>query len=168
MYYFLLIIGILTFLFGIVPLIFSYRFKTYVKETLNTSIAEYTPKVSLILPCKGIDPGFEKNISALLQQDHPDYEVVFVTATADDPAYTFLDKLLRSTSGVPAKLIIAGISPVRGQKINNILEALKHVRVESEVFAFVDSDIRPKKSFLRNLVKPLQHPHVGATTGIRW
>lgn len=132
-------------------------------------MSEYTPKVSMILPCKGIDPGFENNINALYQQDYPDYEMIFVTATEDDPSHVFLkDFLKRKPHKIPAKLIVAGISSVRGQKINNMLEALKHVRDDTEVFVFVDSDIRPKQSFLRYLVNPLQYEHIGVTTGIRW
>ena len=167
-YYLLLLLGIITFFFGIIPLIFSYRLKRYVEEALNKSIPEHTPMVSLILPCKGLDPGFEENINALLNQDYPDYEVVFVTATYDDPAYAVIHRLMKKKSKMPVKLVIAGISPLRGQKINNMFEALKNVRDDTQVFAFVDSDIRPEKDFLRNLVGPLQDHNVGATTGIRW
>jgi len=168
-YYLVLSLGIITFFFGIIPFIFSYRFKLYVKEALNKSIPEHTPMVSLILPCKGLDPGFEENINALLNQDYSDYEVIFVTATDDDPAYVFLNKLLKKISyNIPAKLVVAGISSLRGQKINNMLKALQNVRADTQVFAFVDSDIRPNNNFLRNLVKPLQNDNVGVTTGIRW
>lgn len=169
-YYLLLSLGIITFFLGIIPLIFSYRLKQYVKEALNKSIPEYTPMVSLILPCKGLDPGFEENINALMNQNYPDYEVVFVTATDDDPAYVFLNKLLKKNSynNISAKLVVAEISPLRGQKINNMLKALQNVRADTQVFAFVDSDIRPNNNFLRNLVKPLQNDNVGVTTGNIW
>lgn len=169
MYYFLLGLGALALLFGTLPLLLSYRFKRYVHDSLSSSLPEYTPKASLILPCKGIDPGFEENIKAHLEQDYPDYEVIFVTATDDDPAYVFLDDFMKKRSyKVHIKLEVAGISPSRGQKINNVLDAINKVRNETEVFVLVDSDIRPKKDFLRNLIKPLQLPDIGATTGIRW
>ncbi len=169
MYYFLLILGFLTLLSGIIPLVFTYRLRKYIDKTLRYTPPNYTPKVSLILPCKGLDPGFEENIKAHLKQDYPDYEIIFVTATEDDPAYVALSNSFRETpSPIPVKIIVAGISPIRGQKINNMLEALKNAHVDTEVFAFVDSDIRPKKHFLSNLVQPLQFPNVGATTGMRW
>jgi glycosyltransferase involved in cell wall biosynthesis len=169
MYSLLLLLGLLTVLFGIIPLILSYRFKKYVYLKLNNPTREYSPKASVILPCKGIDPGFEENINALLTQDYPDYEVIFVTATDEDPAYSFLDKFIKNTSyTIPLKLIISGLSSLRGQKINNIIEALEHVRDNTEIFVFVDSDVRPEKNFLRNLVNPLQYQNIGASTGIRW
>ena len=169
MNYFLLILGGLTYIFGIIPLIFSFRFKQYVKETLKKSLPEYIPKASLILPCKGVDPGFKENIHAILTQDYPDYEAIFVTATDTDPAYQVLKEIIKEGDyNIPIKLVIAGMSSIRGQKINNLLEAIKHVKPETEIFAFVDSDIRPRKDFLRNLVNPLQFDKVGVTTGIRW
>jgi cellulose synthase/poly-beta-1,6-N-acetylglucosamine synthase-like glycosyltransferase len=164
-----LILGSLTFISGVVPLIFSFRFKKYVRDYFNTAIPEYTPSVSLILPCKGIDPGFRENVKAMLNQDYPDYEIVFVVATQDDPAYPVLEGFVNDNSfKIQRKLIVAGISPIRGQKINNLIEAINNVRADTEVFAFVDSDNRPGKDFLRNLVKPLQFDQIGATTGIRW
>jgi cellulose synthase/poly-beta-1,6-N-acetylglucosamine synthase-like glycosyltransferase len=162
-------LGILTVIFGLVPLALSYRFKHYVKETLHKPITEYTPKVSLILPCKGIDPGFEENVQAMLNQDYPDYEIIFVVATKDDPAYAVLETHVKSNEyRTPMKLIVAGISRIRGQKINNLIAAIENTRPETEVFAFVDSDNRPKRDFLQHLVNPLQFEGIGATTGIRW
>ena len=166
---FLYLLGMASLIFGIFPLFFTIRLKKYVQNALAETIHPYTPKVSLILPCKGLDPGFEKNIHALLTQDYPDYEAIFVTATDDDPAYLFLDDLIKKQSyNVPIKLVVAGISQIRGQKINNMLHAITNARKETEVYAFVDSDIRPEKDFLSNLVKPLQNANVGVTTGIRW
>lgn len=168
-HFFFYILGIVTILFAIFPLFFTIRLKKYIHHSLSDPMPEYTPKVSLILPCKGLDPGFEKNIHALLTQKYPDYEAVFVTATKDDPAYLFLDALIKKKSyAVPMKLVVAGISQVRGQKINNMLHAIQNARKETEVFTFVDSDIRPPKEFLQNLVQPLQKKSIGVTTGIRW
>lgn len=167
----LLTLGCVTFIFGLFPLFLTYRFRKYVRERLSESEAlpDYHPRVSIILPCKGVDPGFEKNIGALLSQDYPDYEIIIVTATEDDPAHLFLRDLFKQRGeGPPVRFAVAGISEVRGQKINNMLEALNHVSGDSEVFVFVDSDIRPEKDFLRKLVAPLKDPPVGAATGMRW
>lgn len=169
MFYILLAFGLLTFILGTVPLLLSIRFRNYVEKAFQKPLLVYSPKVSLILPCKGIDPGFRENIDAHFNQDYPCYEIIFVTATEEDPAYVFLQGFLKEKrTEVLAKLIVAGISQDRGQKINNMLEALKNVRHDTEVYAFVDSDIRPDKNFLSNLVRPLQIPDIGAATGIRW
>ena len=169
MYWFILLLGIITFIFGIVPIFFTLRFRAYVINYFKKGADEYRPKISIILPCKGIDPGFEDNLTALLNQDYPDFELVCVAATDDDPAYVFINSFMQQRSiSLQLKLIVAGISTKRSQKVNNLLQALKKCRSETEVFVFVDSDIRPNKRFLANLVNPLQNSEVGAATGIRW
>lgn len=43
-----------------------------------------------------------------------------------------------------------------------------HVSEESKVFVFVDSDARPNKDWLRNLITPLQNENIGCASGYRW
>ena len=50
--------------------------------------------VTLIAPCKGIDPGFEENVKAVLAQQYRDFwEVIFVVESEDDPAYAVLNRI---------------------------------------------------------------------------
>ena len=128
----------------------------------------HTPKVSVILPCKGIDPGFAQNVSSILGQQYPDFEILLVTATAEDPAYKYLENLLKEFPCAKARLVVAGIQPGRSQKLNNQLAGLDAVRPESEVLVFLDSDIRARPTFLLSLIEPLGRAEAGATTGFRW
>jgi cellulose synthase/poly-beta-1,6-N-acetylglucosamine synthase-like glycosyltransferase len=124
--------------------------------------------VGLILPCRGIDPGFEENIKAILSQDYPNYRVVFVTATSNDPAYSVLEKILEGNHQVSAKLVTSGPARSCSQKIVNLLQGVEEVDEDTEILAFADSDIRPHPTWLRTLVKPLRDPKVGAATSYRW
>ena len=47
----------------------------------------YRPKTVLIVPCKGIDLDFEKNIKSFFEQDFNNYLLWFVVESEDDPAY---------------------------------------------------------------------------------
>jgi len=154
--------------FGAAPVFLAWRFKRFLDRSLNEEPAPYCPKVSVILPCKGLDPGFDENIAALLEQDYPDFELIFVTVDQEDPAYSALERLLGCQPRIPCRLVTAGRAEHRSQKLNNQLRALDEVRTDSEVLVFVDSDIRPHPRFLRFLVAPLGNPEVGATTGFRW
>ncbi len=152
--------------FALLPLLAALRFRAYVQKEITRERPSFAPKVSVILPCKGIDPGFDENVRSLLTQDYPDFEILFVTATADDPAR---ERLLRLTAGNPhCKVLVAGIQQGRSQKLNNQLAALKQVRPETEALVFIDSDVRLHSTFLRDLVAPLADREVGATTGFRW
>lgn len=80
---------------------FSYRsfrggvnYLNYFKKELAISPSNYTPFVTVIAPCKGLDDGLERNLTALLEQDYFDYEVIFVVDDENDPAVSIIANLL--------------------------------------------------------------------------
>ena len=145
------------------------KFLSYVSRSIHKQPSNFTPSVCVICPCKGIDNGLEANLAALLDQDYPDYKVVFVIAQPDDPVRMTIERAIVG-GPVPdkAKLIVAGLKPDRGEKINNLLSALATIDADRGVLVFADSDARPNRDWLRNLVQPLTTPGVGAATGYRW
>ncbi len=143
------------------------RLYKYVEQELGRTPGGELPKASVILPCKGLDPAFRENVEKLLNQDYPDFEVIFAVAQDTDPAYEHLVDLAQRTSR-PASVVVAGVAKGRAQKLNNQLHALEHVREGSEVFVFVDSDVIARPDFLRQLVAPLCDETVGVTTGYRF
>jgi len=143
------------------------RLVAYVRREMARPLGSYAPAVTVILPCKGIDPGFDENVKKLLGQDYPNLEVIFAVATEEDPANQRL-KPLAESSTVPVKIVVAGINSKRGQKINNQLKALESLSSNCEVIVFVDSDVIARPDFLRYLVAPLEDPSVGVCTGYRF
>jgi cellulose synthase/poly-beta-1,6-N-acetylglucosamine synthase-like glycosyltransferase len=154
-------------------------------------------KAVVIIPCKGLDPGFKENIQAFFQQDYPVYDILFVTATPEDPAFSVLHQIIRENPRIPAKVLIAGWGSRCSQKIHNLRIAVQNTDPEDEIYVFADSDIRPHPQWLRNLIRPLLeewegttledqenpgqippfsrpsplpplHKPIGATTGYRW
>lgn len=153
---------------GLVALLEGIRYLRFVRGSLQAEPGNYTPKVAVLAPCKGIDPGFRETVRSLLGQDYPDYEVIFVTESESDPAYHQIEALLQAESHPHARLTTAGPAQGCGQKVHNLLSAIQQVSDDVEVLAFVDSDATPSSSWLRWLVGPLACPNVGATTGYRW
>lgn len=143
-----------------------HRLYSYVDRELARPVGDYSPKVCVILPCKGLDPGFVENIQRLLKQNYANFEVIFSVASSDDPAY----KALMNTRSelVATKTVVAGISTTRAQKINNQLRALEEIPADAEVLVFVDSDVIARNDFLQRLIAPLVEPRVGVTTGYRF
>ncbi|HLD57804.1 MAG TPA: glycosyltransferase family 2 protein [archaeon] len=122
----------------------------------------YTPFASVIIAFKGIDPGLEENLAAILKQDYPKKEYIFVLDNFKDPTYKILKKfksktvkiaIARSVKNCPGKLAAL----ITGSKMAN-----------GEVLVFGDSDIRPGKNWLSELVRPLKDSSVGAVTAYRW
>lgn len=143
------------------------RLRAYVETELTKKTNSFQPKASVILPCKGLDPGFDENIRKLLDQDYTNFEVIFAVADEADPAFSRLIEI-SGESRVPTQVVVAGIDSRRAQKINNQLSALKNVSADSEVLVFVDSDVIARGDFLSRLVDPLADSEVGATTGYRF
>ena len=66
----------------------------YFKSELAKPCSNFTPPVSIIAPCKGIDEGLKENLTALIEQDYPDYEVIFVVDDENDPALGVINQLV--------------------------------------------------------------------------
>ena len=142
----------------------------FFRSELAKPPSQFKPFVSLIAPCRGIDDGLEQNLTALIEQDYPDYEVIFVADDADDESVATIREVSRKAAenAKKTKLIVAGKADGCSQKVENLREAVLHVAPKSEIFAFVDSDARPSKEWLAALVAPLADKNVGAATGYRW
>ena len=54
------------------------EYLNYFKHELAKPLPDYTPFVTLFVPCRGIDQGMLENFDALLSQDYPEYEVIFI------------------------------------------------------------------------------------------
>jgi ceramide glucosyltransferase len=186
------VLAALLILQGIVSLLEGFQYLSYVRRSLTAPILEFTPKACIIAPCKGIDRGLENNLQALFLQDYPDYEIIFVVASEEDPALPVIERVIQAHSpasviayenGARAidsetqndlfskpktRVIIAGKNDTRSEKINNLLVALDAVAIDLQALVFVDSDARVTGDWLRSLIAPLGDEQTGAATGYRW
>jgi len=139
----------------------------YVRRRLHSDPGFYAPRVALLCPCKGIEPGLERNLVSLTEFERQNYEVFFILASEKDPARAVIERVAKS-SRVKTNIVFAG-NPVNcGEKVNNLRTAAEQLPEEFEVLAFADSDGRPGKYWLHHLVAPLADSRVGATTTMRW
>ena len=156
---------------GLLSLRGGLRFVRYLQKELGSEYPDFTPFVSVFVPCRGIDEGLRENVGAIFAQDYPAFEVIFVSDSADDPALGMIEESRRSfqrESGPTMGVVIAGTAKDTGQKVHNLQTAVAAADPASEVFVFVDTDARPNKLWLRSLVSPLRDEELGATTGYRW
>ena len=147
------------------------RYLSYIRRETNSVKQDFTPYASVIAPCRGLDQGLRENLRALFRQDYPAYEILFVIDDSDDPAHAVIEDLRRehgASTSVTSRVVHAGEAKASGQKVHNLRIAVGETEPESEVFVFVDSDARPRQSWLRSLVMPLADEEMGAATGYRW
>src|SRR5215813_171560 len=164
------ILGFLLFLQSFLALVAALRFRHYALRPHPPRQTRYQPKAVVIVPCRGLEHDFEENMRAMLAQEYRDYEVVFVTESENDPAHEALSRLLKQ-SRRPGWMVVAGEAKNQGQKVHNLcaaIDTLNSIDRRVEVLVFADSDARPTRNWLADLVAPLGDKRIGATTGYRW
>lgn len=156
----------------ILVVLFVVRNYRFVLRKADLNRATRSPKTALIIPCKGIDTEFEKNISSFYKLDYSDYEIIFVTESENDPAYGQLlairDKYKNQTEAYKVSVVVAGVSTNCGQKIHNQLYGCKQAEKDVKIYAFADSDACVRPNWLNELVYPLRKEKYGVSSGYRW
>ena len=123
-------------------------------------------RVALIIAVKGVSENFSGFLDFILGQDYPDYRVIFVTESENDPAYLAIQKRLDEFNRV--RLIVAGNAVHTGQKVYNQLAAFKILEPTDRIVAFADGDLFGRSDWLSCLVLPLNLSQADFTTGYRW
>lgn len=142
---------------------------------------KYTPHAVVIVPFKGLDSDLRDAVASLCNQDYPDYELLLVVQSDDDPATPVLRAEIARHPGRKATVLVAGdAGPNEGQKVHNQLFALGHALRETpdlmtrepaqdHAWVFADSDAVPGPDWLTKIVTPLKDRKTTAvTTGYRW
>lgn len=166
---FVIVILVLILGISIIPVFLFDKFRVYCKifQEKYSKTANKKFLASVIIPCKGTDFEFEKNLESLTLLDPEKFEVVFITATDDDPARQAIQNVIEKlkTKSLVVKLITAGIKKTCAQKLYNLVQGVKAANSDSEYLIFIDADIRLEQEMLISLLQPLSKDSIGATTG---
>ena len=168
LFYFLAGLGIWL---GLQSLRGGLRYRAYIRKEMARPLADFTPFVSVIAPNRGSDAGLSENITALLNQNYPGYEILFVFDHEEDPGMKLIEEVSATRAGsgrVTTRSIIAGDATDSGQKVHNLRVAVGETDAKCEILVFVDTDARPDVNWLREIVAPLADESLGAATGYRW
>lgn len=157
---------LLGWLFIQIALVFIFVF--YLRSNRVDSLPNsQLPKTAVILCLRGADPFLPNCLKALLEQDYPLYDLKIVVDSQEDPAWQVAhDTVANATNVQISPLKIA--NTVCSLKCSSLIQAISELDSSYKVVALVDADTVVHPTWLRELVTPLMHPKVGATTGNRW
>lgn len=110
--------------------------------------------LEILLPLKGVFPDQAKTLESWLTQSHPDYCVVFIVESEDDPANRVVDELCVRYNH--ARKVISGISTLCAQKNHNLIAGTRSLRPETEIILFCDSTNTAPPDWLQRFVRPLE------------
>lgn len=161
------VLAVVQILAGIYLIVQAIQWLNYVRRRIQSDPGFYAPRTAVLCPCKGSEPGLERNLAALCEFGHRNYEVFFILASASDPAYAAVQRVA-AQSRVKTHIVIAGPPEGCAEKVNNLRVAVQQLPTDFEVLVFADSDGRPGKAWLHHLVAPLSDARLGAATTMRW
>jgi len=128
------------------------------------------PKTAVILCLRGADPFLSNCLRSLLNQNYPEYDLKVILDSEQDPAWRIVADIL-SDEQAPTNVQVSLLRmpyPNCSLKCSSLVQAVSELDDSYKVVAFVDADAVVHSNWLRELVSPLAHPKVGATTGNPW
>jgi cellulose synthase/poly-beta-1,6-N-acetylglucosamine synthase-like glycosyltransferase len=145
-------------------------FLLYLRLSQKKSLPDdQLPKTAVILCLRGADPFLTNCLRSLLNQNYPQYDLKLIVDSQEDPAWKIATDTIHEQRATNVQ-----ISPLRiarqncSLKCSSLLQAVSELDDSYKVVALVDADTVVHRNWLRELVSPLAHPKVGATTGNRW
>ncbi len=138
-------------------LVINYEnFRVSMKEQLSERRKEYTPFVSIIVPCHNSEEVIEDTITSLMSLDYPNIEIIVV----DDASS---DKTCEKVSKYAGEVTLVRRATSTGRKTGATNFGLTFAK--GDIILVIDDDTTVAQDALRPLVKSLQSPDVGACGG---
>jgi ceramide glucosyltransferase len=130
-------------------------------QRLRTSRSSQPP-VSVILPVKLVNPGFERAQASVFTQDYPSYEVLVSAAETDSPALAIMQRLVDQAE-IPAQILHSGETAAVSPKLNTMTPPF--VAARHDFLLTKDSNITFAPDTISNLMESFG-PGVGLVCAV--
>jgi cellulose synthase/poly-beta-1,6-N-acetylglucosamine synthase-like glycosyltransferase len=127
------------------------------------------PKAAVVLCLRGSDPFLADCLESLLKQDYPDYHARIVVDHPDDPAWQVAQEVIERLGASHVTLEPLAEHRATCSLLNSsAVQAIAQLDSSYEVVAFLDADVITHRTWLRELVAPLNDQQIAAAAGCRW
>ncbi len=124
----------------------------------------FTPPVSILKPCRGLDREIYENFVSFCRQNYPHYEILFAVADRQDPVVPVIERVMREFPAVPIRLLDRIPTVGANGKVNKLARMAAEARYD--LLLISDSDVRVMPDYLQRVAAAFRDPQVGAATAM--
>lgn len=132
--------------------------------------SEFTPGVSIVIPCFNEEDWIHRTILSCINQDYPidKLEVIAVDDRSTDASVARMEQIIERVHQEAARFMTKDrlrliVMPQNGGKREALVQGVKVAK--HELVVFVDSDSFLQPDAIRHLVQPFQDPKMGGVAG---
>jgi ceramide glucosyltransferase len=118
--------------------------------------------VTLLKPLCGDEPGLYEHLRSYCVQQYSQFQIVFGTLEANDPALAVVARLLQEFPDLPIDVVVNPQRHGNNNKSSNLINILAKAR--HPVLVISDSDISVNPDYLATVTAPLQDERIGLVT----
>src|ERR1700743_3246401 len=123
--------------------------------------ADFLPKLSVLKPVHGTEPGMERNFETFFEQDYPEYELLFCARHDTDEGLRLAKRVGERYPHVNARFVTCGEPMPKFHNAKVYSLAKLNEEAKNDLFITSDADVRVRPNYLRAVVQTLKDPHVG-------
>ena len=130
---------------------------------------EDCPRAAIVLCLRGTDPFLRRCLEAVMDQDYPKFELRIVIDHACDPSHPLVAEVLAQHGAT--NVVVQDLHEPRNNcslKCSSLIQAITTADEGIEIFAQLDADVIPHRTWLRELATALRDDKTAAATGNRW
>jgi peptidoglycan-N-acetylglucosamine deacetylase len=150
-FYVTMILGTFRLLF-----ILFFALKQHAKQKKQI-LPDFSPPLSIIVPAYNEEVGAVSTVASLLNQNYPDFEIVFIDDGSKDKTYERVYEAYKNDPRVQV------LTKPNGGKASALNYGLQHCK--NEFVVCIDADTLLDPDALYHLAKPFSDPLVGAVAG---
>lgn len=137
------------------------RLRTLRKSAAPAAKAS-SPPVTVLKPVAGIETELFENLCSFVDQQYPQFQVVFGVSHPSDPAIEVIERVIARFRGADLALTV-GDGVVNGNpKVANLSTMIE--RAKYDLLIISDADMRVDPSYLTTIAASFDDPRVGAAT----
>jgi len=128
-----------------------------------------SPKAAIILSLRGPDPRLTETLQALMGQDYPDFHIQVVVDSEEDPVLQNVVDIQEASAQDNIRIsVLRNPGTTCSLKCSSLIQAVNDLESNVKIVAFIDGDVVPHPTWLKELVTPLVNSEADVVGGNRW